>query len=151
MQTWHTRFTTMTGEIPFYGMTGEHLWQRFGAAIHTWAAARDLKIEVGGGGSAWTGVSYPGRGRVLQVRVNASSLRCYPHSIEPSERYQALEHEASKCSKSWKKRFPSMFTIETPEQIPLALELVKQVLSRIALEEPIPTPAPPMVVLTPSA
>jgi hypothetical protein len=140
----------MTGEIPYYGVTGEQLWQRFGQAIHEWANTTGLKIEVGGGGSAWTGVTFPGRGRVLQVRVNANSLRCYPHSIEPQERFQALEHEPSKCSKSWKKRFPSMFTVDVPEQIALALELVTQVLSRVAVEEPV-REVPPVLVMAPSS
>ena len=139
----------MTGEIPFYGMTGNQLWSRFGQGIQDWADRHGVRIEVGEAGAAWTGVSYPGRGRVLQVRINAASLRCYPHGVEPSEHYQAIEHEPSKCSKSWKKRFPSMFTVDAPEQLPLALELVAQVLTRVANEEPLPT-APPVLVLTPS-
>lgn len=137
----------MTGEIPFYGMTGNQLWSRLSSSIQEWAEHSGVRIEVGDAGAAWTGVSYPGRGRVLQVRINASSLRCYPYGVEPSERYQALDHVPSKCSKSWKKRFPSMFTIETPEQLGLAKELVKQVVSKVANEEPVPTP-PPMMVLS---
>ncbi len=137
----------MTGEIPFYGLTGNQLWTRLSTSIREWADRSGIPVEVGEPGSAWTGVSFPGRGRVLQVRVNASSLRCYPYGVEPSARYQALDHEPSKCSKSWKKRFPSMFTIETPEQVPIAHELVKQVLSRVANEEPVPT-APPVMVLS---
>lgn len=140
----------MTGEIPFYGMTGNQLWNRFGQAIQEWADAHGVRIEVGEPGVAWTGVTYPGRGRVLQVRVNAGSLRCYPHGVEPSERYQAIDHEPSKCSKSWKKRFPSMFTVDSPEQLPLALELATQALERVASEDPLPT-APPLMVLTPSS
>src|SRR5690349_19060580 len=139
----------MTGEIPFYGMTGNQLWARLGNSIQQWAQRSGLPIEVSEAGTAWTGVSYPGRGRVLQVRINANSLRCYPYGIEPSDRYQALDHVPSKCSKSWKKRFPSMFTIETPEQLQLASELVRQVVSKVANEEPVPT-APPLMVLTPS-
>jgi hypothetical protein len=90
------------------------------------------------------------------VRVNANSLRCYPYGVEPSLQYQALDHEPSKCSKSWKKRFPSMFTVETPEQLKMANELVRQVVSKVANEEPAPsvTPAParseapPMLVMS---
>lgn len=140
----------MTGEIPFYGLTGNQLWTKFSQTIQDWADRHGLRVEVGEAGAAWTGVTYPGRGRVLQVRINASSLRCYPFGVEPSLRYQALEHEPSKCSKSWKKRFPSMFTVDSPEQLDLALGLVSQVLSRLAAEEPLPT-APPMLVLTPTA
>jgi len=139
----------MTGEIPFYGLTGNQLWARMGQSIQDFAARQGLRIEVGEAEGAWTGVTYPGRGRVLQVRINAHSLRCYPYGVEPSEQYQALEHEPSKCSKSWKKRFPSMFTLETPEQLPMATELVKQVISKVAAEDPMPT-APPLMVLTPS-
>jgi hypothetical protein len=146
----------MTGEIPFYGMTGNQLWARLSGEIREWADRSGIAVELGEPGSAWTGVSYPGRGRVLQVRVNASSLRCYPYGVQPSERYQALDHEPSKCSKSWKKRFPSMFTIETPEQLKMAQELVRQVVSKVATEDPAPsvtpaparTDAPPMVVVT---
>ena len=146
----------MTGEIPFYGMTGNQLWTRLSGSIREWADRSGIPIELGEPGAAWTGVSSPGRGRVLQVRVNASSLRCYPYGVEPSEEYQALDHEPSKCSKSWKKRFPSMFTIETPEQLKLAKELVQQVVSKVANEEPAPsvTPAParseapPMLVMS---
>ncbi len=140
----------MTGEIPFYGMTGNQLWARMGQSIQEFADRQGLHIEVGEAAGAWTGVTYPGRGRVLQVRINAHSLRCYPFGVEPSEHYQALEHEPSKCSKSWKKRFPSMFTLEAPEQLRLASELVQQVLLKVSAEEPVPT-APPMMVLTPSS
>jgi len=139
----------MTGEIPFYGVSGAQLWQRFGQAIRDWSDRKGIRVDVGPGGSGWTGVTYPGRGRVLQVRVNANSLRCYPLGVEPQERFQALEHEPSKCSKSWKKRFPSMFTVEAPQHIPLALELVAQVLSKLSMEEPLEAP-PPMIVVVPS-
>lgn len=140
----------MTGEIPFYGMTGNQLWARMGQSIQQIADRQGLRIEVGEASGAWTGVTYPGRGRVLQVRINARSLRCYPYGVEPSEQYQALEHEPSKCSKSWKKRFPSMFTLEAPEQLPLATELVEHVLRKVSAEDPLPS-APPLMVLTPSS
>jgi len=129
----------MTGEIPFYGMTGSQLWARMGRSIQAFADREGLRVEVGEASGAWTGVTYPGRGRVLQVRVNAHSLRCYPFGVEPSEEYQALEHEPSKCSKSWKRRFPSMFTLEGPEQLPLAFDLVTELLAKLHMEEPVLT------------
>jgi hypothetical protein len=148
----------MTGEIPFYGMTGNQLWERLSLSIREWSERSGIPLELGDAGNAWTGVSYPGRGRVLQVRVNANSLRCYPYGVEPSDEYQALDHEPSKCSKSWKKRFPSMFTIETPEQLKIANELVQQVVAKVATEEPAPPTvtqvrspppsSPPMLVVT---
>jgi len=149
VQTCQCLGTDMTGEIPFYGVSGAQLWQRLGRTVQDWSDRKGIRIDVDPATSGWTGVSYPGRGRVLQVRVNANSLRCYPLGVEPQERFQALEHEPSKCSKSWKKRFPSMFTLEAPEHVPLALDLVAQIRTRVAAEEPIETP-PPMLMVMPS-
>ncbi len=126
----------MTGEIPYYGTTGRELWVEFSRMIADLTDKRGIQVEVGAADSAWTGFSFPGRGRVLQARVNSGSLRCYPLGVEPQERFAAIEHEPSKCSKSWKRRFPSMFTIDGPEQLPLALDLVDEALSKIANDAP---------------
>lgn len=139
----------MTGEIPYYGTTGRELWTEFSRMIEDLTNKRGIPVEVSGADSAWTGVSFPGRGRVLQARVNSSSLRCYPLGVEPQERFAAIEHEPSKCSKSWKRRFPSMFTLDGPEQLPLALDLVEAVLDKIAGEEPVHAMRPMMTATTP--
>ena len=132
----------MTGEIPYYGTTGRELWSEFSRMIADLTVKRGIPVEVGAADGSWTGVSFPGRGRVLQARVNSTSLRCYPLGVLPQERFAAIEHEPSKCSKSWKRRFPSMFTIDGPEQLPLALDLVDEVLSKVANDEPVRTVAP---------
>jgi hypothetical protein len=139
----------MTGEIPYYGTTGRELWSEFSRMIADVTAKRGIPVEVSAADGAWTGVSFPGRGRVLQARVNGSSLRCYPLGVQPQDRFAAIEHEASKCSKSWKRRFPSMFTIDGPEQLPLALDLVDEMLVRVATEEPVQAMRPLMAAGTP--
>ena len=135
----HPGATTMTGEIPYYGTTGAELWKEFAQMAQEWANKNAVRVEISEISGAWTGISFPGRGRVLQVRVNANSLRCYPLGVEPSERFGAVEHEPSKCSKSWKRRFPSMFTLEGPEQLPLAFDLVTELLAKLHMEEPVLT------------